>query len=323
MAMATNEDTVLSQYAQGFKANLNMVPQQTVTKTFAAVDGEMSYDTPGMMFNADDVGVSDPEPIVSRVPNTPDKFLAMTRRVGYFQPFHDAAWVDSLDKAREFVDPTAKSMAALMAGRFRYVDNAILAAAVGPAYSLTAQNTAPSSSTLPAAQLIAASDVSYQHDAEVLPTDASDYGLSVAKLLHAGAILDESELEGERYLAFTSSQKADLLRRTPVTSRYYNEVQALNSGKIDEFLGFRIVRVNKKLVPVAYIGHDGVTPVRACVAWIKDAIVYKARTIENATIMRRPDKSNRIQAYYENEHGAVRRYDSAVVQINCYEGAAY
>lgn len=321
--MATNEDTVLSQYAQGFKANLNMVPQQTVTKLFSAVDGEMAYDTPGMMFNADDVGVSDPEPIVARVPNTPDKFLAMTRRVGYFSPFHDAAWIDSLDKAREFTDPTAKSMAALMAGRFRYVDKAILAAAIGNAYSLAAQNTAPSTSALPAAQIIAASDVQYQHDAEVLPTDGSDYGMSIAKLIHAGAILDESELEGPRYLALTSAQKADLLRRTPATSRYYNDVVALQQGKIDNFLDFNIIRVNKSLVPVAAIGHDGVTPNRACVAWIKDALVYRARTIENATIMRRPDKSNRIQAYYENEQGAVRRYDTAVVQINCYEGAAY
>ena len=115
----TNEDTVLSQYAQGFKANLNLAPQQKDSRLFGAVDGDMAYDTPGMMFNADDVGVSDPEPIVSRVPNTPDKFLAMTRRVGYFQPFHDAAWCDSLDKAREFTDPTSKYKEALMAGRFR------------------------------------------------------------------------------------------------------------------------------------------------------------------------------------------------------------
>ena len=81
--MATNEDTVLSQYVPGFRANLNLAPQQTDTRLLGRVDGDLTYDTPGQMFNADDVQrTSDPEIIVTRVPDTPDKFPGFTRRVG-------------------------------------------------------------------------------------------------------------------------------------------------------------------------------------------------------------------------------------------------
>ena len=318
----TNEDTVLSQYVPGFKANLNLAPQQTDCRLLPACDGELAYDVPGQMFNADDVQLSDPEDIVTRVPNTPDKFIAMIRRVGYFVPYQDAAWLDKVDIARELVDPTGKVMMALMAGRWRKVDRAIIAGLLGNAYSLTAPNTAPTASGLPAAQLVANNDVLYQHDAEVLPTNSSSYGMSVAKIIHAGLILDDSNMVGERFLAIGPAQKADLLRRTPVTSRYYNDVTALIKGEIDNFLGFNIIRL-PRLQMTGVLGFDGVNYDRYCPAWIKDAVVYKSRPVEEATIMRRPDKSNTPQAFYKTEHGAVRRYDTAVVQISCYEGAAH
>lgn len=327
--MPTAEDTVLSQYVQGFRANLNLAPQQTDTRLLSAVDGDLSYDTPGQMFNADDVGASDPEDVLTRVPETPDKFVGMTRRVGMFTPFQDSAWLDNVDKARELIDPTNKVMMSLTAGRWRKVDVNILGD-VGQNFGLlgNAGNKSDATGTvtftaLPAAQLVAANDVSYAHDAEIVPVDGSDYGLSVGKILHAAAILDESELEGPRFLALTSQQKADLLRRTPVTSRFYNDVQALTNGKIDEFLGFNIVRIQKKRFPSFVSGHGDGSPTRRCVAWTQNALVYRGRPITDAQIWRRTDKSNTPQAFYKAEHGSTRHYDSAVVEVDCFEGAAY
>lgn len=327
--MSTNEDTVLSQYVPGFRANLNLAPQQTDTRLLATVDGDLSYDTPGQMFNADDVQTSDPENINTRVPDTPDKFLAMTRRVGYFQPFQDAAWLDNVDKARELTDPTNKVMMALMAGRWRRVDQTIIGRTgqpgglLGKAYSKTDDTGVPSSSDLPAGQIIASTDVAYAHDGEVVPTNGSQYGLSVGKIIHAGFLLDESELEGDRFWVGTSQQKADLLRRTPVTSVYYAEVKALVAGSISEFLGFKFNWLKSSRVPSAGPGHDGAAAIRQNVAYIKDAVVYRGRPISDASINIRRDKSNTPQAFYKAEDGAVRRYDSAVVEVDCYEGAAY
>ncbi len=325
----TAEDTILSQYVPGFRANLNLAPQQTVSRLLDAVDSDIAYGEPGQFFNADDVGLTDPEPISARAPDTPDKFIQTTRRIGMFAGWNDAQWIDNIDKARELVDPTSKIMAALMAGRWRHVDQQILTGLVGNAFALTSTLQAASgitTSAIPSAQIVASTDVQYQPDSEVLPSDGSQYGLSVAKMIHAKLILDEAELEGERYAAISSFQLADLLRRTPATSRYYNDVVALNKGELSHFLGFNIVRMQAKrwISAGAYtVGHDGTTPIYQCPFWIRDALVYRGRPITEAQIFRRPDKSMTPQAFYKIEDGAVRRYDTAVVRVDCYAGAAY
>lgn len=317
------EDTELSQYVPGFRANLNLAPQQSDTKLLATVDSDLAYDTPGQMFNADDVLASDPEDVFTRVADTPDKFVGFTRRVGTFAPFQDAAWLDNVDKARELIDPTNKIMMALTAGRWRKVDKAIMAAALGNALSKADDTGTLTNNALPAAQVVAASDVAYAHDGEVVPVNASDYGLSVGKIIHAGFLLDESLLDGPRHWVGSSLQKADLLRRTPVTSRYYADVQALVQGKISEFMGFNFHWMASKYVPTAGLGHDGASQNRQNIAYIENAIVYRGRPITDARIAIRHDKSDTPQAFYKTEHGAVRRYDAAVVDVRCYEGPAY
>ncbi|HEY1448852.1 MAG TPA: phage capsid protein [Caulobacteraceae bacterium] len=320
------EDSVLAEYSQGFRANLNLAPQQRDSRLLAAVDGSLSYDTPGEMFNADDVQITDPQPRQGRAGATPDSFPSFVRRVGVFAPFEDSKWLDDVDKARELVDPTTKVMAAMMAGRYRAIDRLILQAGIGSASGMV-NNTPGAASALtqtplPAAQIVAASDVSYAHDAEIVPTNGSQYGMSVGKLIHAKQLVEESELEGEYHFAAAAEQIADLLRRTPTTSRYYSDVQALASGKIDKFLGFNFHRVNKTLFST-FVGHDGVTPVRQCMAWVEDAIIYRGRPITDARIWIRSDRRGIPQAYYSLEHGCVRRYDTPVVEVDCYEGAPY
>ena len=322
----TAEDTVLSQYVPGFQANLRLAPQQTDTRLLSTVDGELNYATPGQMFNADDVGLLDPEPITTRVPNTPDSFPSFTRRVGMFSPFQDARWLDNVDKARELVDPTNTVMRAIMAGRWRYVDAAIAAAALGPANNVTTtlQGGGLTQTALPAAQVIAGNDTSFNSEAETVPpgfSAGSAYGLSVGKLIHAKMLLQESELEGDLHMALTSQQLADLLRLTPVTSIYYSDVKALVSGTVDNFLGIMFHRLHKNLIP-SFAGNAG-SPIRQCFAYVQDAIVYRGRPITEATIQIRPDKSRTPQTFYKTEHGGVRRYDTAVVEIDCFEGAPY
>jgi hypothetical protein len=307
------QDTELSQYVPGFVANLNLQPQQAATRLLSGVDSDLSYAEPGQMFNADDVGTSDPEDVNTRVPDTPDKFIGQARRVGFFSGYHDSCWFDSADKVREITDPTNTKMRALMAGRWRKVDDCIIAAAFGAANVITAPNTAPSTVAFPTgSQTIAANDVTYAHDDEVVPTDASDYGLSIGKLIHAGLILEASELDGDMYLALSAKQKADLLRRTPATNQFYSDVKALVAGTLTNFLGFNILRSERLLKT----GNN-----RRVIAWKKPALVYRGRSIDggNASIHIRNDKARTPQAYYRTEHGCLRRYDTGVVEILCKE----
>lgn len=309
-----NENTVLSQFVPGFRANLNLAPQQTDSRLISAVDSDLNYSEPGEMFNADDVAATDPEDISTRVADTPDKFVGMSRRIGYFGEFHDSAWLDNVDKAKQLVDPTNTVMQALMAGRWRKVDAKIIEGALGNAYEKVDNTSAPSAVALPDAQLVDADDQDMKHDDETVPAPGTDYGLSTGKLIKARMILDDAELEGERYLAVGPEQIADLLRSTPVTSQYYNEVKALVTGGLDRFLGFSIIRLPRKRLLL-----EAATTNRRCVAWIKPALVYKGRPVTNARISIRNDKSDTPQAFYKTSHGALRRYDAGVVEIRCKE----
>ena len=317
--MPTNEDSVLSQYVPGFRANLNLAPQQTDSKLIRAVDADLSHSEPGTMFNADDIGTSDPEDVQTRVPDTPDKFLGFTRRVGMFATFQDSAWLDNVDKAATLEDPTNPTMAALMAGRWRKADDYIINQGMfGSAYTRADENAAPTPVAFPNAQIVPANLQSVVHQDEEIPAASADYGLSVGKLLRARTILRNSEVEGELYIAVSPDQLEDLLARIPVTSTYYAGASALVEGKVTRFLGFEFIELPEKRLPYSAAGSG----IRRIPAWVKQAVVYKGREITNASIRIRHDKSDTPQAFYKAQHGASRRYDAAVVDIRCKEPAA-
>lgn len=309
------EGTVLSQYTPGFKANLNLAPQQTDSKLLFAVEHDLNHEAHGTHFNADDVDPTDPEETSERVPDTPDKFPTYKRRVGWFRNFHDSAWLDTVDKLNNITDPTSAVMAGLMAGRWRFADTRIITDALGVAYESSGEDEPPTAVPFDADQVIAANYVDRAHQEETVPNDSSDFGLSIGKLLGAKLRLDDSEIEGQRFCTLSPSGEADLLERTPVTSRYYANVQALVEGKVDTLLGFTMIRIPRKRLLL----KAGTTDIRRLAAWVKPALVYKARPVVNARVAIRHDKSDTPQAFYKTQHAASRRYDKGVVEIQCKE----
>lgn len=303
------EDTIPSHYVQGFRANLNLLPQQMNNRLLGCVDADLAYGEPGTSFNCDDIGASQPAPVVTRVPDSPAGFLEQIRRGGHFEAFSDGKFIDNRDKARELADPSNPTMQAMMAGKARFMEDKIIDGLFGTTYSGQNLTTA---NNFPAAQIIAVTDRSNLHDAEVVPA-SGNLGLTLGKIITAGLMLDRSELDGERYFGWTSYEKGQLLASTPATSGDYNTVKALVNGQIDTFLGFKFVRTER--MPVS-------SNITKCGAWIKSAIEYKAREIITAKITQREDKSFRWYAYYETEHAVARRYDNAVVQVLCDRTAA-
>lgn len=306
-AMSNDANTIMARYVPGFRSNLNLSPQQTKSHLIDAVDSDMAYSEPGEGFNLDDVGESEPRDVATRAADTPDKFLGSTRRIANFVEFDDSAWLDNVDKAKLLEDPTNLTMAALMAGKARKHDSKIIAAALGNSFvketdgSLTAV-------ALPASQIVAATSVLRAHQGEVVPTNGDAYGMSLGKLIEANELLDESEIEGERFVAMTSAEIASLLQRTPVTSDDYSEVKALHAGKVDHLLGFTVKRMSKKRMLLS--GGQ-----RRLIAWVKPALAFRARKVTEARIAIRHDKSDTPQAYYKTSHAAGRRYDEGVVEI--------
>jgi hypothetical protein len=301
----SNEAT---QYVPGFMANLRLSPQQMEKRFIGAVDADLSHTAPGTLFNADDIGVANGNEVTvtGRAPPTPEGFADHKRRVGFFEAKANQRWIETLEKVRMLVDPTNPIMESMMAEKNRGSDDRIIQGLFEN--SRNGQN-GETSTAFPAAQIIAVDNRDFIHDAEVLP-GSGNLPLTVGKLIKAKIMLDQSELEGERYFACSSIQLGNLLSSTPVTSADYNTIGALAAGKTDDFMGFKFIRSERLTVA---------TNIRRCAAWVKPAIQYKERPITNAQLTQRADRSYRWQAYYEVERGCLRRYDEGVVQVLCTE----
>jgi len=305
------EGTVLSQYTPGFRANLQMAPQQTDTRLGFAVEADFNAAGPGTHFNADDVLPTDPEDDDTRVPDTPDKFPEFGRRVGWYKGFRDSAWLDTVDKLNSITDPTSPIMASLTAGRWRKADDNIMNGMLGVAYESAGPEEPPTVVAFDTANYQLPADYkARQHQDEEVPASGA-FGMSIGKMIQAQKILDESDLEGERFTAFSPSCVADLLERTPTTSRYYGSVQALVEGKVDTLLGFKIIRVPTK----RFLLQSGQTDIIRVPFWIKPAVIHKAQTITQARVAIRHDKSDTPQAFYRSRHATSRRYDVGVVDV--------
>jgi hypothetical protein len=295
------------QYVPGFVANLRLKPQQTASRLVSCVDADLNYTTPGKLFNADDIDADDDEvEVVTRAPNSPESFANHLRRVGFLKSSAKGRFIESLDKVRMLTDPTNTVMAGMMATKNRASDDKIIEGLFGSSYNGENGTTV---TAFPSAQVIAVDNRDFLHDAESVPA-SGNLPLTVGKLIKAKVMLDQSEIEGQRYFGASAIQLGNLLATTAVTSADYNGIKALVNGETNTFMGFTFVRSER--FPVA-------SSIRSCAAWIKGAMQYRERPIENARIAQRPDRSFRWYAYYEVERGSLRRYDTAVVKVNCSE----
>jgi Phage capsid protein len=322
--------TAQSLYVPGFRANLNLLPQQTRSRLLEAVDSDLAYDTPGQYFNADDVGTSDPQLVTTRVPDSPSGFVDMYRRFGSFLPYADGRFIDNEDLVRQLEDPTSKVMQSMLAGLGRNRDVVILgqpgAGGAGGIFGpYQYQNAAGAYASGPANTNVILSTYAGAHEDETIAdVEGGDgaYGLTIGKLIQAKITLDNAEIDepmpGDRptdyHIAVTANQLGDLLRSVPATSSFYSDVKALIAGTLSYFMGFHFHRLpaNAQFNPIPKTGYT-----RQCVAWVKRAIVYRGRTIIPEEVVKRADKSFRWYAYYEFNHGCVRRYDGGVVEIDC------
>lgn len=303
-------DTIEGLYVEGFKANLNLAPQQTNTRMVSCVDADLNYGPPGKMFNAEDIlGDDSEQDVIGRAPDSPSSFADAVRRVGFFTAKNFGRFIDNLDKARLLADPTNPVMQGMMAAKNRATDDVIIAAALGSARE---GETGGTTVAYKSAQSIAADNREFLHAAESsVVAGSGDLPLTVGKVIKAKNLLDKSELEGERYFAAGSDQLSNLLSSVAMSSADYNAVKALVNGEVNSWMGFTWVRTERLAVAAG---------IRSCIAWVKPAIVYAQRPIVEATITKRADKSFRWYAYYEVERGAVRRYDTGVVKVLCKEG---
>ena len=286
---------ITTAFVQQYSSNVQMLAQQMGSRLREAVDVESIT---GKNAYFDQVGVTAAQIRTSRHANTPQIDTPHSRRRVSLADYEWADLIDDADKVRMLADPTSSYAKAAAAAMGRSMDDVIITAMNGTAYS---GETGGTSVALPSTQKFATSN---QSD-----------GLTVAKLLDAKKKMDLKDVDPSipRFVVCGATQISDLLNTTEVKSSDYNTVKALAAGQLDSFLGFKFIMSNR-------LNFDASnTDDRLVFAFTKDAIKLAIGKDITARISERDDKSYSTQVYYCMAIGATRMEEEKVVQIPCHE----
>lgn len=204
-----------------------------------------------------------------------------------------ARGIDKMDDVRTLADPTSAIAKAGINGMGRAIDEAIIAAARGTAYTGKSGTT---STVLPTAQKVAAGTT----------------GLTLAKWLSALEILNGNDVDPseEKFLVISSQQITNLMNTTEIKSADYNSVKALVRGEIDTFLGCKVIMTN--LLPK-------VSTTRYALLFVKSGIGLAIGRDVTSRIDELPTQHYAKQLYFSMAIGASRLEEDKVVEIGCIE----
>ncbi len=143
----------------------------------------------------------------------------------------------------------------------------------------------------------------------------SNSGLNLAKLTAASFLLDKNEIdEMGRKFAYSARELNNLITNVDqVNSVLYNDVRALRSGRIEDFMGFSFIRT--ELVPFV----SGSTTIRSCVAWQQDCLFMGMGRDVASKLDILPTQSQAVQVYTCMLMDATRSTEAGVVEIDCDE----
>jgi len=286
---------ITTAFVQQYSANVQMLAQQMGSRLREAVDVET---VTGKHAYFDQVGSTSAQIRSSRHADTPQIDTPHSRRRVSLADYEWADLIDDQDKVRMLIDPTSSYAKAAAAAMGRSMDDVIITALGGTAYT---GETGSTSTALPSTQKFATSN---QSD-----------GLTIAKLLDAKKKLDLKDVDPslKRYVVCGATQISDLLATTEVKNSDYNTVKALAMGQVDSFLGFKFIMSNRLNLDATN------TDDRLVFAFTEDAVKLAIGKDITARISERDDKSYATQVYYCMSIGATRMEEEKVVQIPCDE----
>jgi len=279
---------ITTAFVQQYSANIQMLSQQMGSLLRDKVRQESVV---GKNAFFDQVGSVTAQLKTSRHSDTPQIDTPHSRRRVSLSDYEYADLIDQQDKVRLLIDPTSSYAQAAAFAMGRAMDDVIIAAATGTAF------TGETGATSEAAQTAIA---------------AGGTGLTIAKLRTAKQTFDLASVDPSipRHIIVGPEQITNLLGTTEVTSSDFNTVKALANGEVNSFLGFNFTVSNR----LAKSGND-----RTCIAFAQDGITLGIGKDVNARIDERADKSYATQVYYCMSIGATRMEQAKVLGIVCQE----
>ena len=281
-------------FAIKFRDDFIMLSQQRGSRLRALVRTDPDY-LQGKAGYFERIGATSMRKRTSRHSDTPRMDTPHSRRRVTLDDFEWADLIDPQDLARMMANPQNRYVMNAMWAAGRQMDDTIIAAARGSAYSMD-EDDAATAVPLPSAQKVAVGST----------------GLTLAKLLSTKEILDAAEVDAEepRFVACAAKQVTNLLNTTEVKSSDYNTVKALAEGRIDTFLGFKFVRSERLTLS---------STTRKCIAGQKNSILLAIGLDVITDVGPRRDKNMATQVYLGMSIGATRMDEDGIVEIDCIE----
>ena len=279
--MADSQSTI---YGQAYSTNIMQLAQQQYAKLLGCV--YKKENVKGKTFFQDQIGAWSMALKGGRNVQTPNNDPALARRMGIMVDYHDNRMLDRGDELKTISDPRSAYTIAAAKSLGRQIDDVIITAAIGTAYS---GETGSTSVTCSNVKLVTASS------------------LTVADIVAVKNVFDAADVEMEdRFFVASPATINSLLNVTAATSADFNSVKALVRGEINTFMGFtfipstRVTANSSTLAAVAFQRYG------VCLAMADQPVV---RTDE------RTDLSYSWQVYYELNLGAVRLEENRVVKV--------
>ena len=274
-----------------YRANVQLLSQQKGSRLRGAVRLETVV---GKNAFFEQIGATTAQKKTTRHMDTPQTDTPHARRRVSLEDYVWADYVDKEDLVRTLINPTSPYAINAVNAFGRAIDDALIAAATGTAYTGVSGGTATS---LPSAQKVAEGNT----------------GLTIAKLLSAKKIFWDNDVDDDipKFICVSSKQITDLLNTTEVKSADYNTVKALAKGEVDSFMGFTFIRSQRLTVDSSDI--------RTCFAWAMDGLLLGLGADVHTRISERADKNYLTQVWCGMTIGATRMEEAKVVQISCDE----
>jgi len=252
---------------------------------------------------------------LSRHEDTPQIDTPHSRRRVTLVDYVYADLIDDEDKIRSLINPESPYLQAQVWAHGRAIDDKIISAALGNAYSGVDGGTTVA---LPNAQKL------------VSVASSAGANLNVQALRRAKQKLDENDVDPSitRYCALNASALQSLLSETEVTSSDFNTVKALVQGELDTFLGFKFIRIERlssQSGSLAFnttsgaVGSGGgdANGYKQIICWAQDGLLLSVGKDITTKISERDDKNYAMQVYSKMSIGATRLEEEKVVEILC------
>lgn len=294
---------ITTAFVQQYKANVYHLTQQKGSKLRRGVRVES---VTGKNAYFDQLGATSARKRTSRHSDTPRMDTPHSRRRVALEDYDWADLIDNEDQIRMLIDPTSQYAEAAAMAMGRAMDDAIIAAADGTAY------TGEDGSTSTAFDTNMIVDVQ-----TVWPgVSAADTGLNVAKLIAAGKLLGQNDVDPdeEKFIAVNARQISSILKDEKLSSNDYNILRPLVDGKVAQYMGFTFLPTNR--ITTDSNSDDKV------LFWAKGGLTLGIGQEIQTKIGERADKNYATQVFTSMSIGATRMEEVRVGYIECDPGAS-